>query len=400
MSIKNQSKAQVNYYIKLLKAVASLSNLFSESSKPYISPRATENIFCKVFEAENLSRSDASVDASKNRIGYGIKTFIDTNGRSMQKIAEFNNDHALFNSLNPLQKIKKISQLRNERLKTTKRIFGLDSIIYHCITRQNRKIVVYETPAPLINITKIKNIKVSKKGGSISFSDPSSEYSFNTSKSTLYKRFITKNIIFSIPVKIFEDPFSIIEKLIKENGLIFAPIKIQPHVFLPLYSKRGGIHVPDQSGLNQWNAKPRLNRKKGIYSKRNPNEVYIPIPAWIHGKFPKFFPARDKIFELMLPDRNILNASVCQSGSKALMSNPNAVLGQWILRDVLNLKNGELLTYKKLQTIGLDSIVVYKIDSKHYDIDFSRIGSYESFENKEKNDIIATENKDEDEEQE
>lgn len=55
-------------------------------------------------------------------------------------------------------------------------------------------------------------------------------------------------------------------------------------------------------------------------------------------------------------------------------------LGKWLLRDVLNLKEGNLLTYEKLQTIGLDAVVVYKIDSEHYDIDFTRTGSYEKFE--------------------
>jgi len=370
MSIQKQPKAQINYYIRLLKAVASLSNLFSDSSKPLISPRATENIFCKVFKAENLSRSDATVDASKNKIGYGIKTFIDTNGHSMQKIAEFNNDHYIFSSLGMEEKIKKIAQLRNERFETTQRIFGLDSIIYHCITRRKGEIIVYETPAPQIDIKKIKNIKVSKNGNSISFSDPSSEYSFSVSKSTLYKRFITKNIILKIPVKILEDPFSLIEKLIEKNGLIFSSIKIQPHVFLPLYSVQGGKNVPKKSGLNQWNAGGRA---------RKADEVYIPIPAWIHHKFSNFFPSRDKVFELTLPDKTSLSASVCQDGSKALMSNPNTVLGKWILRDVLNLKAGELVNYKKLQTIGLDTVVVYKINNKHYDIDFARIGSYENF---------------------
>lgn len=370
MSIQEQPKDQINYYIRLLKAVASLSNLFSDSSKPLISPRATENIFCKVFEAQNLSRSDAAVDASKNKIGYGIKTFIDTNGRSMQKVAEFNNDHSVFSSLKPREKIIKISQLRNERFETTRRIFGLDNIIYHCITRRKGEIIVYETPAHLIDVKKIKNIKVSKNGNSISFSDPSSDYSFNLTKSTLYKRFITKNILLKIPVKILEDPFSLIEKLIEKNGLIFSTIKIQPHVFLPLYSMRGGKNVPERSGLNQWNAGGRT---------RKINEVYIPIPAWIHKKFPRFFPERDKVFALILPDRTSLSASVCQDGSKALMSNPNTILGKWILRDVLNLKEGELVTYEKLKTIGLDTVVVYKIDNKHYDIDFSRIGSYEDF---------------------
>ncbi len=372
MFLERQPKEQVAYYERLLKAVGSLSNLFSESPEPYLASRATENLFCKAFSAENLSRSDASADASKDRVGLGIKTFLDGNGRSMQKIAEFNGDHMLFENLPPAEKIKKIAELRNERIETTKRIFGLDELIYHCITRKVGKILVYETTTPLINISEIKDVKVTAKGSTIQFSDSSAEYSFNVSKSTLYKRFITENVLLEVPVRILTDPFAEIEKLIAESGLIFAPERVIPHVYLPLYSMRGGIkNVPEKSGLNQWNAAGRP---------RDPNEIYIPIPAWIHRKFPGFFPDRDVAFELTLPDRNILSAKVCQDGSKALMTNPNAALGKWLLRDVLNLKEAELLTYEKLQNIGLDAVVVYKIDSEHYDIDFTRIGSYEKFE--------------------
>ncbi len=379
MFLERQPKEQVAYYERLLKAVGSLSNLFSESPEPYLASRATENLFCKAFIAENLSRSDASADASKDRIGFGIKTFLNGNGRSMQKIAEFNGDHMLFEALPPEEKIRKIAELRNERIETTKRIFGLDELIYHCITRKVGKILVYETSTPLINISKIKDVKVVR--GGIQFSDDSAEYSFNVSKSTLYKRFITENVLLEIPVRILTDPFSEIEKLISEAGLIFAPERVLPHVFLPLYSTRGGVkNVPPQSGLNQWNAKPRLNSRTGTHSARNPNEIYVPIPAWIHRKFPGFFPDRDQPFELTLPDRNILSAKVCQDGSKALMTNPNSALGKWLLRDVMDLKEGDLLTYEKLQTIGLDAVVVYKIDNDHYDIDFTRIGSYEKFE--------------------
>ncbi len=382
MFIENQPKEQVLYYERLLKAVGSLSKLFSEAPEPYLAYRATENLFCKAFEAENLSRSDASADASKDKIGFGIKTFLEGNGKSMQKVAEFNGDHALFRALAPEEKIQKIAELRNERIETTKRIFGLEEMIYHCVTRRVGKVIVYETPAPLIKIDAIKSIKVN--GNTIQFSDPSAEYSFNVTKSTLYKRFVTEKILLDVPVRILDDPFSEIEKLIGEDKLIFAPIKeVRPHVFLPLYSLRGGFkHVPEKSGLNQWNAGGRA---------RTPNEIYIPIPAWIHNKFPKFFPKRDAPFELLLPDRKILNAKVCQDGSKALMSNPNSALGKWLLRDVLNLKEGELLTYEKLQAIGLDTAVVYKVDSEHYDIDFTRIGSYEKFllENGEKADAEA-----------
>lgn len=370
MFIDGQPIEKRNYYERLLGAIGSLSRLFSEAPEPYIAYRAAENLFCKAFDAENLSRSDASADASKDRLGFGIKTFLHKNGKSFEKIAEFNSDHMLFSSLETEEKVKKIAELRNDRLNTTKRIFGLDDIIYHCITRKVGKITVYETPAPLIEIDAIRDLNAS--GNTIQFSDPSAEYSFNIAKSTLYKRFITpESTLLDVSVRILSDPFDQIERLIAEAGPIFSPINIRPHVFLPLYSTRGGTKkVPAKSGLNQWNAAGRP---------RDPNEIYIPIPAWIHRKFPTFFPERDRVFDLTLPDRKILSAKICQDNNKALMSNPNSALGQWLLRDVMNLQQGELLTYDKLQAIGLDTVVIYKIDNGTYDIDFTRIGSYEEF---------------------
>lgn len=369
MFLEHQPKEQMRYYERLLKAIGSLSKLFSESPEPYLASRATENLFCKAFEAKNLSRSDASADASKNKIGFGLKTFLEGNGRTLQKIAEFNSDHTRIKSFEPLKKIQEIARLRNERLESTKRIFGLDSIVYHCITRQVGKILVFETPAPLIDIEGIKDVSVTNS--SIKFSDSTADYSFIPSKSTLYQRFITENVLLNVPVRIIGDPFVELEKLLSSAEPIFTPVKVQPHVFLPLYSNTGPKkEVQEKSGLNQWNAAGRT---------RDPNEVYLPIPSWIHRKFPNFFPPRDQAFELSLPDNTIMSAKVCQDSSKALMSNPNSALGKWLLRDILNLPEQTLLTYEKLETIGLDSVVIYKTDSGHYDIDFTRVGSYERF---------------------
>jgi hypothetical protein len=131
--------------------------------------------------------------------------------------------------------------------------------------------------------------------------------------------------------------------------------------------------VQEKSGLNQWNASGRP---------RDPNEVYIQIPAWIHQDYKNFFPPRDESFTLMLPDGGEMSAKVCQDNSKALMSNPNSALGQWLLRDVLNLKEKELLTYGKLEEIGLDSVVIYKLGNGKYDIDFTRLGAYDEFKTK------------------
>ncbi len=81
---------QSGNYLKLLSAVSKLSGLFSESATPFINYRVAENIFCKSFNATNLSRSDTAFDANYNSIGVGLKTFIVNSTTSSEKVAEFN----------------------------------------------------------------------------------------------------------------------------------------------------------------------------------------------------------------------------------------------------------------------------------------------------------------------
>ncbi len=371
MFITKESGNTKKRYINMLKAMASLSRLSSESAVPYLGYREVENIFCKVFEAENLSRSDCSADASKNGVGIGIKTFLEGNGKSWQKVAEFNKDASLFKSKSPNEIVLIISKLRNERINATKRIYGLNEMIYHCVVRQEGEIKVFECPMDLIDIDSIKNIKFGRSN-TVTFNDDINEYSINLSKSTLYKRFITKNVILETKVEIIADPYEIIMNLLTGgNKLTFEPInKEKPHVFLPLYSETEKKKVPEKSGLNQWNANGR---------KRKYNEVYIPIPIFIRKNFKGFFPSRDKTFDLLLPDGKRLNAKICQDGGKALMTNPNTDLGEWILRQVMNLNEGEILTYARLEELGIDSVVIYKEENNMYSIDFTKIGSYDEF---------------------
>ena len=364
------NKKEYSYYKKILKILGSLTNLFSESRVPYLNYRVTENLFCKSFSASNLSRSDVSADASLNEIGIGIKTFVNGNGKTLQKVAEFNKDNIKFRGLKPKGIINKVVDLRNERIETTKRIYSLKEMIYHCIVREEGKIKVFECNMDLIKKSKIKLLKVTKN--IVSFKDSKNEYSFNLTKSTLYKRFITKDTLFEININILKDPFKILEEKFKEiKGVCYGKVSDKPYVILPLYSITGDIKkVHEKSGLNQWNAKGR---------KRDVNEIYIPIPIWIHHRFPGFFLSRDESFNLFLPDGTKLDAKVCQDNSKALMSKHNADLGKWLLRKVLDLREKELLTYKKLQEIGLDSVIIERIDAKNYSINFKSSGTYEDF---------------------
>lgn len=96
MFFENQSTNQQKDYQNFLEIVGSLSNLYSDSKTPYLYYRIAEKLFCRAFEADDLSRSDVSTDAKKGIIGIGLKTFLANNNKTFQKVAEFNNDRELY----------------------------------------------------------------------------------------------------------------------------------------------------------------------------------------------------------------------------------------------------------------------------------------------------------------
>ncbi len=367
MFYNNQEDKYRHKYIDSLTTVGNLSNLFSDSTVPYLYYRVAEKIFCRSFLANDLSRGDIALDASKDSIGIGLKTFLRNNNNTFQKIAEFNKDRELYKNKNELETVQLISMLRNNRISFAENLSKVEKSCYHCVIREDSKFSIYEEPMDYINLEAINDVK--KKKNSIWFNDGLHEYNFNISKSTLLKRFKTEKSLYEFEVEIFDNPLDKIEQCFKKDKNILEPKDlVKDTVYLPLYGK--GKKVFEKSGLNQWNAGGR---------DRDPDEIYIPIPAKIHKYSPNFFPARDKPFLLHLPNGDILNAKVCQDNRKALMSNPNKALGKWLLRDVLGLKEGELLTYKRLQLIGIDSIRLDKIDDNNYKINFVSLGSYDSY---------------------
>ncbi len=384
-----QTQDNILYYNKMLEIMGSLSNLFSESNKPYIESRVAENVFCMCLEAKNLARVDCTADAQKKRVGIGIKTWVSSN--SMQKIAEFNRLKREYDGLSGEALADKISEFRNDRIAFTMRTYLMNEMIYHCIVRDSGKIIIKESLMEPINRNKIRII--SEKDHITKFTDGTNEYSFNASKSVLMKRFDNMDTLKIIPVDIISNPYEILEAtfaksltrfpLVAEESSNIEKYKVSknktkcPYLFLRLYSYkkvdgREEKYVPEKSGLNHWNADGR---------RRNPNEVYISISPKDHLKTSDFFPSRDVPFKLELPNGDIIDAKVCQEGEKALMSNPNKLLGKWLLRDVFNLKEGELVTYDIFERVGVDSVFMQKKKTNFYTIDFAKIGSYEQFMN-------------------
>ena len=180
----------------------------------------------------------------------------------------------------------------------------------------------------------------------------------------------------SFEVNILEDPYAFLEKLSEENKKTVEEFvsKIDSRheqLCLRLYTINRTTKekiVEEKSGLNQWNASGR---------KRNENEIYIPYPSVDRNRSIGFFPDRNIPFELILPDGKVISAKVCQGDGKAIMSNPNSELGEWLLRKVFEFPKNKIITYRDLEIYGIDSVIFTKINKKKYKIDFTYIGTYE-----------------------
>lgn len=378
-------------YFKILELMAGLSKLFSDSSIPFLHYRITENIFCKYYKAENLSRSDTAYDAKIKNFGIGIKTFqLNNNNSSREKIAEFNSISNFLKQFKGYELAYQLAKARNERIELGKRLYSIDDGCYHIIGRCNNGLKIFNTEYQLIDLDKISS--VSDTGKTLSFTDGNGEYTYNYSKSTLFKLFEVKGPEINIPISIIDDPYDLFGKILTAENMIANADKINfvhelikaktktqrqlllgyDYVILPLFSTRNRENptVPEKSGINQWNASGR---------QRDPNEIYIPIPAKINSVFKDFFPDRDVCFSLKLPNGSSISAKPCQENRKALMSNPNKDLGKWLLRDVMQLKEKELVTMDTLNRMGFDSVIVYKDSPTQYRIDVCRTASYSDY---------------------
>lgn len=374
-------------YLKLLSVVSKLSGLFSESSVPFINYRVAENVFCRSFDAGNLSRSDTAFDAKYNSIGVGLKTFVCNKNTSIEKVAEFNSLSRTLKDFTGKELALKLGEYRNDRINLANRIYNIESSLYHIVARKEKELVLYETDYNIIDIAKIHSVKENRAG--IQFNDGKNLYSFNYSKSTLFRKFEIPQNAFRLPIDIIEDPYSLLLELFEENkNLKIATDKLVKgvnYVILPLYSiQNGEKFVFEKSGLNQWNASGR---------KRDVNEVYIPVPAIIHHNYPNFFPPieSDKNhFKLHLPNGQTFDASMCQTAvfeingrkinkGKGLMTKSNKGLGDWLLRKALELKEYEVVTIEMLIQLEYDSVIIIKENENNYKIDIMKTDSYTNF---------------------
>jgi hypothetical protein len=415
-----KSSVDIERYSRLLQAVASMSRLYSDNTIPYVDSRFVEKLFVETTGAKDLSRSDKSFDALLSPdIGVGIKTFLSASGNSKrEKVAEFTSfaNNGEFEGLSPEELALKTAGFRNNRVLSDANELAIvmEKSIYHCLVRTGSGAIVHEEPYMLVDLANLRPTDRSGNilkewqaiGKGVFFTDGVSNYNFNGSKNVLFKEFKFDSGSGIIELPMFADIFDRITKWFdggmpqaitvsddsgKELVTIDSPEYGRPgidFVVLPLYSVRTGLkEVAEKSGINQWNAGGRL-RKFG--------EAYIPIPIEVHRRCPGFFPARDTKFPMFLPNSaTAVPGKVCQESGKALMSDPNTVLGNWIMKVLRpSLKDSDFLrapnstdmpfVYSDLLAVGKDSVIVRKTIDKsisNFSLEFAPLGSYEEFVN-------------------
>lgn len=406
MKSQSYSGIDLESYARILSFAARLSKLFSDSDIPLIDYRFVEKAFVAITHSRDLSRKDISYDAAMHDgAGVGVKTFgfSEKAGRKLEKVAEFTKDAKLgaFAGLPPETIASVVSDLRNARLQSDAAEVKIipNKSFYHCLLRVDGGVIVHEEPMLPVDIDKIQPLSAqgkmlrrfsSTKTDHVRFTDGQKHYTFNRSKNTLSQKFRLDSGFSSekLPLKILSNIWDLLMSGELDGTLRFTSDGPTPEtvndewVVLPLYSTKSSIEkqVPQKSGINQWNAGGR---------QRSFGEAYIPIPRLVHHLRPGFFPPRDQKFELLLPSGEIVVAKVCQDGSKALMSDPNTLLCNWLFSTIdgsysyaeSRYSRRMPYTYDDLVRVGKDAVRIRKLvaDGSRFELEFAPIGSFEEF---------------------
>ncbi|WP_436860467.1 hypothetical protein [Mammaliicoccus lentus] len=421
------TKEQQQEYIKFLQVYGALSNLFRQKQGdaiPYLDSKFQETAYAKVFKAENVDIGNTPHDVlsifNNERIGIGLKTWMNTKP-SYQKVmqlkrfkSELDNVYRQFGSE---ALVYKVSKIKNDRMLQDYNRLGLkeNKNIYHYVTRDEGKFVLQESSYPLIDMNKITDIQNNET--SLSWNDGLKQYKYTFGDSQIWQRFshdkTDTTILDEFTIDIIDDPFDFLISAYSSMINDFEKEKENITVaYLPMYSYLSK-DVKPKSGLNQWNAS---SKNKGSDHLRPEKEIYIPIPMAFHKFSPNFFTEniieiinkrkkikeinktkskKDKLelpeirFIIVLPNGTeipgLLTAdSLKQFQSGGFLNNKEygqSDLGNWLLVEVLKLKERQLVTKEWLNNKETDSVKLwyYNNDKKRIYIDFAPIGAFEKF---------------------
>lgn len=411
-------------YIEYLKIYGAFSGLFNQKASttgaPYLDSKFQETVYAKSFKSEGVDIGNTPHDIkstfSSESVGIGIKTWLSSKP-SFQKVMQLKKYKTIIDKFNDPstsdQLAYKISEIKNERLMFDYKRLGLkpDGNVYHYVTRDMGLLTLNETSYPLVDINNLVPGNLTNK--SFTFSDGLKEYKYTFGDSQIWMKFEDTQkdtfVLDKIPVSLIDDPFVFLKNAYNNytnNSGILVPQQVtKDYLYLPLYSYRDQ-EVSVSSGLNAWNGKPK---NSGSMTRRPKGEAYIPIPKALWKKKPYWVDSNvdmrqyDKYkqvtgkssykINLHLPDGTVLPALFAQDGFKGLQTDPQSMLGIWIL-NVLGITNPQRVKYDQpatnivtmdlLERLGVDSVKLWHEDPnnlKEVWIDFAEFGSFEKFMN-------------------
>lgn len=431
-------KDQRNTYTDFLQMYGALSAMFnqksSETGAPYLDSKFQETIYARSFGAEavdigNTPHDIKSVFSGQN-VGIGIKTWLNSSP-SYQKVMQLKKDKSEIDAVAvtgvDADLAYKISEIKNSRLQTDYDRLGLHESdnIYHYVTRDHGKMVLQETAYPKVELSYLGDF-VRNGDKSFEWSDGLKRYKYTFGDSQVWMLFGSQKtdhtILSEVKIDILEDPFDFLRNAFKEKHKLWVPgITISEKsdlIYLPLYSY-SEQRVTEKGGLNVWNAAGKV-----LNGGRPEAEVYIPVPTIFNKKYPFWFSdtvdtrdykafateveakqaveneyvrgkkdgsgkplkapklSKSISFTLRLPNGDKYPALFGQAGFKAVQTNPQSALGNWLLYDVLGLEPQELVTKELLENKGFDSVQLWHPNPKDKSlvyIDFAPVGSFERF---------------------
>ena len=416
----DEQREEYKDYLKMYGALSAMFNQkSSETGAPYLDSKFQETIYAKSFNSEDVDIGNTPHDIrstfGNDKVGIGIKTWLSSNP-SYQKVMQLKRYK---DEINPYisedtkdELAYTIAKIKNDRLITDYKRLGLkvNENIYHYVTRDRGQLTLSETSYPLVDMDKLKPGKLAKS--SFTFTDGHKKYKYTFGDSQIWMRFGPKEadtyILEQIPIKMLENPFSFLSKAFKEyknkDGIYVPESSLQrDYLYLPLYSYKYK-KVLENSGLNAWNSDPK---SKGSTTPRPEAEVYIPIPKALWRKRPywvdpnvdmtKYAEYKQKTgnsnypINLHMPDGQVFPAIFAQSDFKGLQTDPQSILGKWIL-NVLGIQNPrrekynepakEIVTMSLLKKLGYDSVKLWHEDPNNLRevwIDFAEYGAFERF---------------------
>ena len=102
---------------------------------------------------------------------------------------------------------------------------------------------------------------------------------------------------------------------------------------------------------------------------REPNQAYIPLPAYIARS--GFFPLEKRHFSVLTDDRKQLILRVEQQNDKAITTPANnSLLGEYF-RNRLGMPNGAYVRKADFERYGRTDVTFYKLDDEQFFMDFS-----------------------------